>query len=1275
MLSIPLLNEVSRRVASDAMQSVSGGTATIRKVRLGLRKVTIDDVVIWSPTCQQPTLAIKQISVDLSVLAGIRHGVWVEKLVVDEPVVHLQFDHHGTLVTHIPTLPAGDPESEPVTSLPFRQVVVRNARFAVHQTGRESLDIANADLLVLHEAGRVFVRGEVPELLSASLKLQSKIDLVKLESESELSVLGVQVSSGELARWPLIPDAVDLHTWEATSSLELTQSGSLTNLQQAIVKVAVDEFSVSTPERTGIVNFRAQGAMVDGSLKLQSLGELLGGTFGVDGTFEFDGLGTKGDRIDGVLSANCSGVSTEWVPNELLPAEVQGKLESNTKLSVAWRDGLLHLDGDAWCRVHDVEAYEIVIAPTTTNVKIAGALDLAGQQPTRSTGMISATVVSDGVSIEQLQRFAERSSEGRSPIDGLVQSSGQVRGAAEIKIPLTTLAEPASYAVIGTIDASGVQANGVSVAQGRGVLQLQHERLRADFRNLVLLDIENGEQSSCSLIAKGRLASEAPIRIECRLDRLSLATAARLANIEGRQIEGEVRAHTVMQCPANLAAEPTAWLGDATLQVAGLRVDGLPVANCQTRCRLSDGRATLHELTGTVVGGLLRGDASCGLTTPFAFTGDVAIEGVDLGIVAAAASQTPVEGRLSMSLQANGAVASSTWRAIGSANGTELRIGSRTFDPTRLDFVATPNMIVAGTPPKGLFGGSLSLELKDFMPETRSAISVDSATTASTGPTLSGKVHDISLPAVMRLAGVKERVEGDFSCDFTASSLTSLEAIDAVTVITSPGIMVRNSAVKQLEAKIALRKGIANADLSAAGFGGELKVEATANAVELAALPADALQQFASLPVTAQAVLSEVRLQEVWPAIGQRDALRPLRGSVTATLTRGEAERQNGTVAKADIKINDLRWDNVLWSNQLQSEIVLGEKLVDVRRFTGQFAGGRVNGRGRVTLDDSRNGTFELTTSSVALQKALVPIDRRGQLATGLMSMRLQGRLGRRPSGRAVISMDRGTAGPIAMSRLRVPVDWSLDPAAKAVQWRTTNAAVELGGGRVVTNAKGRWNGKLDMSLTSTARRVDTGRILKGNSSAGGGFLDGTVRLSAKRATDANDFKGTFDATLSDASSLELPVVSDLTKFLTTIPSTTSFDESRIQGRLGNGIVNLDRVTMAAANAQLLAEGTATLQGRLNLQVMVKTDESGPADKFLELADSPLLMAAPTPIGLVAKANDALKNRVVHLRIGGTGARPVIRLEPGRQIGQEAIKFFMNQAIAFRNSSDELSFR
>ena len=524
------------------------------------------------------------------------------------------------------------------------------------------------------------------------------------------------------------------------------------------------------------------------------------------------------------------------------------------------------------------------------------------------------------------------------------------------------------------------------------------------------------------------------------------------------------------------------------------------------------------------------------------------------------------------------------------------------------------------------------------------------------------------------MSGFAETADGVVSCEFEAHSFEDLSSLHANVVAHSETVALRQTSIKNIVGRITLDHGQGHLQLGAEALGGRLSLAADALVDQLAKLEREQWQDVSQLPVDASASLTNVKLHQLWPVLGQQRALRPLKGTVNALIERGEAERQQSTIAIADVTLRDLRWDNVLWSNQLRAGLVLGQKSLELRELTGPLANGRLSARGKVMLDASRNGSFELSASRVSLGKLLVPIDPSGQLADGQLNLRMQGQLGRRPSGRGLVAMDRGEVGPIALTQLRIPIDWSVDLASHSVQWHSTNAGIELGGGRVVTNSKGRWNGKLDMSLTTTARRVDTGRILKGKSTRGGGFLDGTMRLTARNASTAEDFVGIFDATLSDAQSLQLPVLSNMTKLLGTLPTTTSFDESKIKGRLGNGVVHLDRMTMSAANAQILVEGTATFKGQLNLQVMAKTNESGPADKLLELADSPLLLAAPAPVVLVAKANDALKDRVIHLRVAGTTSRPAIRLEPTRQLGQEAIKFFMNEAIALRNKADVNSF-
>jgi hypothetical protein len=654
-----------------------------------------------------------------------------------------------------------------------------------------------------------------------------------------------------------------------------------------------------------------------------------------------------------------------------------------------------------------------------------------------------------------------------------------------------------------------------------------------------------------------------------------------------------------------------------------------------------------------------------GLKQPFAFGGELSLRGANIETITKIIKRAPgpiASGKVDFSAVADGEIATQRWQAQGTIRGSELQVSNRVLGETQLNFVASPTTFTVATAPTGFLGGSL-----------QATASFAERVGDQGAPRLTGTIADVPAAVLAKLSGFREAVDGLVRCQFEAHSFSDLSSLQANIVASADAVALRNASFKNVSAWITLVEGTGHLQFDADVFGGRVGVEADALIGELAKLTPEQWQDVSQLPVDASASVTNVRLRHVWPLLGQQRALRPLRGVVNVTLQRGDTERFQSTIANVQVSVRDLRWDNLLWSNQIRAGLVLDQHSLELRELTGPLAGGKLSGRGKVMLDETRNGTFELSANRVGLGKLLVPIDRSGDLADGPLSVRVQGRLGRRPSGRALVAMDRGDAGPLSFAQLRVPIDWSIDPGSKSIQWRTTNAGVELGGGRVITNAKGRWNGKLDMSLATTARRVDTGRILK-HKTGSGGFLDGTLRLTARGASRPEDFMGTFNATLSDAQSLRMPVLNNMTKFLGSLPTATSFDESKVQGRLGNGIIHLDRLSMSAANAQILVEGTATLQGRLNLQVMAKTDESGPADKLLELADTPLMLAAPAPIAIVAKANEALKDRVIHLRVGGTAARPAIRLEPTRQLGQEAIKFFMNETFAFRNKLDVSSF-
>ncbi len=91
--------------------------------------------------------------------------------------------------------------------------------------------------------------------------------------------------------------------------------------------------------------------------------------------------------------------------------------------------------------------------------------------------------------------------------------------------------------------------------------------------------------------------------------------------------------------------------------------------------------------------------------------------------------------------------------------------------------------------------------------------------------------------------------------------------------------------------------------------------------------------------------------------------------------------------------------------------------------------------------------------------------------------------------------------------------------------------------------------------------------------------------------------------------------------------------------------------------------GTSTVAGRLNLNVTAITNPSGPADGLMEFANSPLMMAGPAPIALLARANDALKDRVVYVRVSGTSSRPTLHVQPGKSLSQDAVRFVLSSTI------------
>jgi hypothetical protein len=59
-----------------------------------------------------------------------------------------------------------------------------------------------------------------------------------------------------------------------------------------------------------------------------------------------------------------------------------------------------------------------------------------------------------------------------------------------------------------------------------------------------------------------------------------------------------------------------------------------------------------------------------------------------------------------------------------------------------------------------------------------------------------------------------------------------------------------------------------------------------------------------------------------------------------------------------------------------------------------------------------------------------------------------------------------------------------------------------------------------------------------------------------------------------------------------------------------------------------------------------------------------------TPIGWIEQANRFISERAIYLRVTGTVDRPVVRVRPFEQLGQEGVRFFLSEiAVPLGNGS------
>ena len=258
----------------------------------------------------------------------------------------------------------------------------------------------------------------------------------------------------------------------------------------------------------------------------------------------------------------------------------------------------------------------------------------------------------------------------------------------------------------------------------------------------------------------------------------------------------------------------------------------------------------------------------------------------------------------------------------------------------------------------------------------------------------------------------------------------------------------------------------------------------------------------------------------------------------------------------------------------------------------------------------------------------------------------------------------------VDVSELRVPLRWQVVPGGQA-SLTIRDATGTVANGRVTARSEIILNGTARVEGRVEFVDVNVGNLAKsfGSSAYGVGKTTGRFDFSGDDVRTASDLKGDLTARFGQTTVKELPILGSISTLLSPVQALTRFDSGELSARLGSGLLRIERLSLGGSSAKLFADGTVSLLGKLDLDVVYNTGQVGPSAPLLRLILRDIPAIGPIPVGLIVRITEGLSNRVVRLHIEGTTDRPSVRVNAANLLSENAVRFFVGQYVPLSSTS------
>lgn len=755
------------------------------------------------------------------------------------------------------------------------------------------------------------------------------------------------------------------------------------------------------------------------------------------------------------------------------------------------------------------------------------------------------------------------------------------------------------------------------------------------------------------------------VRANLKLRDVDIAELVAKANLASPvKLAGKVTLELSAEIPTNDTGSLKLYRAQGKLSTPSLQIEDLILTQVAADVELRDGILKLTRFSAefpkgsAMKTGRFSGTASFGIDPRTELIADLTLDAIPLGQVFAALpgfkdkANGVLSGEFHLKIPGDQFNDLKRYEANAKLMSTGIMVFGQKADRLSVQLVVKNSMAelteanadvysgkisgVAKLPLIGVVPGSFTINFKDL----------DSAALTSAIPDspvkLSGKFAGT-------LTGTLPPLE-----IFEASKITGDLALN------SSKLIVQGIPTTKLTGKLGYKPGAITYDLKGDALGGAFDVDGT-YPIRNQVAPKVAPGKLDGGTIR----LDRIRLDRISRDL-RIESLKPLSGLLSLTLkyTHGP----DGPIGNGRVEIRDFGWGDELFdTSDINSEIRLDSNGIEIPSLTGELAGGSLRGRLRYDFDQPRKSFLNLKLENANASTLLTPLGLNAE--SGKISVSLRSSIGKEFRGGGTLMAVRAKIDGVDVSELRVPLSWQIVPGGRA-RLTIRDATGTVANGRVTARSEIILNGTARVEGRVEFVDVNVGNLAKsfGSSAYGVGKTTGRFDFTGDDVRSASDLKGDLTARFGQTTVKELPILGSISTLLSPVQALTRFDSGELSARLGTGLLRIERLSLGGSSAKLFADGTISLLGKLDLDVVYNSGQIGPSAPLLRLILRDIPAIGPIPVGLIVRITEGLSNRVVRLHIEGTTDRPSVRVNAANLLSENAVRFFVGQYVPLSTS-------